>query len=333
MEGLGDWPVFADGADWEMAQAALIDADLSDGLPLVPPTRRRLAAMLGETPDPAAVHGLMPPLFGEISNAAIAYNCVIAGCEVGALPVVLTAALACCDDAFNLLGLATTTGTTAVATVVHGPVTRSLAMNDGVNCLAPGNRANATLGRAISLVLRNIAGMRTGGGDMATMGQPGKYGLCFPEGADTTFAPLPVRRGLPADASAVTVIGISGTAEVLPSQRTGNWDTPEAILDPVALSMRAATVAGGGVNKPERGEQFLLLPPELAQLIAQRGWDLERVRNYLFESADPIASGSIAARADAIQVVVTGGPGTKMTVLPPWGGGTQSITMALSELR
>lgn len=332
MDGLGDWPLFDDTVAWQSAQDALFELGLSDGLPLAPPTEARLRAMLGDGAKPATSHGLIPPLFGELTNAAVAYNCVLAGCAPGAFPIVLTAATACLEDDFNLLGIATTTGTPAVATIVHGPIAETLGMNADVNCLAPGNRTNATLGRAISLVLRNIAGMRTDGADMATMGQPAKYGMCFAEGSDETFPPFHVRKGFAASDNAVTVIGISGTAEVLPSQETGNWDRPEDILDPAALMMRAALVAGGGSRKPDRGEQVLLLPPELAGLIGQRGWDLKRIQSYLFESPDGVGSGQLADNADDILVIVTGGPGVKMTVLPPWGGGTRSVTRKLISL-
>ena len=329
MDGLGDWPVFAADVSFDAAQGALSGHGLSDGLPMVPPTDQRLAAMLAGVAEPARSHGQIPPLFGLLTNAAVAYNCVLAGCSPGALPVVLTAVVACMEEKFNLLGLATTTGSPAVATVVHGPVASDLGMNGGINCLAPGNPANATLGRAVSLVLRNIAGMRSGAGDMATMGQPGKYSFCFAEYDDSPYPPHHLRRGIPHGSSAVTVLGVSGTIEVLPSSDSGNWDTPEAVLDPVVAAMRAALVAGGGARKPEAGEQLLLLPPELATLIAQRGWDLARLQRYIFEGAAPLADGPIAASPDDIHVVVTGGPGNKMTVLPLWGGGTRTVTHKL----
>ncbi|MGI9424565.1 MAG: hypothetical protein ACR2PA_15330 [Hyphomicrobiaceae bacterium] len=326
MDGLGEWPIFDSDESIETAWDLLTEAGLSDGLPPVPPTKDRLEAMLDGVSDPAIGQGLLPPLFGELTNAAVAYNCVLAGCGPGALPVVRTAARACADDCFNLLGLATTTGSPAVAAVVHGPIAETLGMNSDINCLGPGSRANATLGRAISLVLRNIAGMRAGTGDMATMGQPGKYGFCFAEGQDQTFAPFHVRRGLQAGDSAVTVLGVSGTAEVLPSVETENWDTPGVILDPVALAMRAALVAGGGARKSDRGEQVLLLPPELASLIAKRDWGIKEIQAHLFESSDVVNSGPIAASPRDIHIIITGGLGTKMTVLPLWGGGTRAIT-------
>ena len=329
MNAMGDWPLFDEDVAWDDAQEALTTAGLCDGLPLVPPTAARLAAMLNDVTDPAALHGLMPPLFRELNGAIVAYNCVLAGCSPGAVSVVLTASIACQEPSFNLLGLTTTTGTPAVATIVHGPVAQTLDMNDGVNCLAPGNRTNATLGRAIALVLRNVAGMCTGAADMATMGQPAKYGFCFPEANDTTFLPFHIRRGLDAGDSAVTVLGISGTTEVLPSVETGNWDTPEVILDPVALMMRAALVAGGGARKPEGSEQVLLLPPELAALIAQRGWTIDAIQNHLCSNVRTFDGSPIADSPDDIHVIVTGGPGIKMTVLPQWGGGTRSVTRQL----
>ncbi len=329
IDGWPDWPVFDPETPWDMAQASLVDAGLSDGLPLVMPTNQRIIAMLGGNWRPETSHGLIPPLFGELTNAAVAYNCVLAGCTPGALPVVLTAAVACLDDAFNLLGIATTTGTPAVAAVVHGPVAGSLGMNAEGNCLASGNAANATLGRALSLVLRNIAGMRVDGADMATMGQPAKYGLCFAEALSAVFPPLHVRRGMSGEQSAVTVLGISGTAEVLPSHDTGNWDQPEDILSPAGVMMRATLIAGGGARKSDHGEQVLLLPPELAELISHRGWDIARIQCYLFDSADPSGSGQIAGSPKDIHVIVTGGAGVKMTVLPLWGGGTRTVTRAL----
>lgn len=330
MTGISDWPIFDSGASWESAQVTLVDAGLSDGLPLVVPTTQRLAAMLANVAKPECSHGQMPPLFGELTGIAVAYNCVLAGCPPGAVPVVLTASIACLEPTFNLLGLATTTGTSAVSTIVHGPIAVALEMNDGVNCLGPGNRANATLGRALSLVLRNVAGMGTGTADMATMGQPGKYGFCFPEARVATFPPFHARQGLLAKENAVTVLGVSGTAEVLPSVENGNWSEPEDVLRPVAVSMQAAMFAGGGARKPKPAGALLLLPPELAALLAQRGWTIDQIQHHLSSEigADPQISLDHISVND-IHIVITGGPGVKMTVIPLWSGGTRPVTRAL----
>ena len=321
-----DWPLLAGTEDFETAQAVLDAAGLGDGLPLVPPTEPRLAAMLNGVAAPGQSLGLMPPLFGDLTVAAVAYCCVLAGCRRAELPVVLTAAAACLEPEFNLLGLMTTTGSAAVATLVHGPVVDQLAMNASINCLGPGNRANACIGRAVSLVLRNIGGARAGSGDMATAGQPGKYAFCFAEGNDGgDFPRLHVRRGFAADASAVTVLGVSGTAEVLP---VDGRDTPQAILEPVAVSMRTAFLVNGAAKQPEPPEQVFILPPELASQLTGNGWDLARICGYLFE-ATKIDGRPITISAETILPIVTGGPGVKMVHLPLWGGGSRSVSNAL----
>lgn len=317
------WPVVEETAGFEQVQQVLADAELSDGLPLVPPTRRRLEAMLAGVRDRGESQGMMPPMFGELTPEAVAYQCVLAGARPAELPVVLAAAVATLEPDFNLLGIATTTGTACVALCLHGPIARRLEVNAGTNCLGPGHRANACIGRALQLVIRNIGGARAETGDMATMGQPGKYTLCFAERAEGPFPGFAARRGLAADASALTVMGISGTAEVLPGD--GEGATPQAILDPVAAGMRAALAMSSMGRRNERGEQVVLLPLELAEKIARHdGWDIGRVQRHLFEQGD-----GVARDPGAIHVIVTGGAGYKMTYLPIWGGGSQTVTRAL----
>ena len=314
------WPIVDEQATWESAQQILTDAELSDGLPLVPPTRRRLEAMMANIAGRADSHGMMPPMFGDITPESIAYQCVIAGCRPEELPVVLAAATATLEPDFNLLGIATTTGTACVALCLHGPIARKLGVNAGTNCLGPGNRANASIGRALQLTIRNVGGARSDVGDMATMGQPGKYTLCFAERNDGPFPTLTARRGLGEDASALTVMGISGTSEVLPGD--GEGATPEAILSPIATAMRASVIMQGISRKNERGEQVILLPLEMAQKIVRHdGWDIARVQRWLFDEGL-----GVARAPDAIHPIVTGGAGYKMSYLPIWGGGSHTVT-------
>jgi len=317
------WPVVGETTAWEAAQQILTDAELSDGLPLVPPTKARLDAMVAGIADRTASHGLMPPMFGDITPEAVAYQCVIAGARRAELPVVLAAAQATLEADFNLLGIATTTGTACVALCVHGPVARKLEVNAGTNCLGPGNRANASIGRALQLCIRNIGGARSDTGDMATMGQPGKYTLCFAERSDGPFPTLTARYGLGADTSAVTVMGISGTAEVLPGD--GEGANPEAILSPIVAGMRAAIVMSGISRKNERGEQVFLLPLEMAEKIARHdSWDIAGVQRYVFEEGQ-----GVARSPESIHPIVTGGAGYKMSYLPIWGGGSQMVMRKL----
>lgn len=335
MSLFGDWPVIADDVSFEAAQAMLEDGGLGDGLPLVPPTQARLEAMLAGIAEPARVHGQLPPLFGEITPAGVGYQCVLAGCAPAALPVVLTAAVACLEPQFNALGLLTTTGSAAVATLVHGPVADMLGMNGATNCLGPGNRANATIGRAVSLVLRNIGGARENIGDMATMGQPGKYAFCFAEADVQPFGPLHVRRGFRTDERAVTVLGVSGTAEILPR---GRGETAQALLEPIAQAMCTSVATFSGHGHAEGPEQIVLLPPEVAERLAKLGMDLFAVQAALYARGlalprpDGAPATPMARSAADIHPIVCGGAGQKIAYLPLWGGGSATVTRRIEAL-
>ena len=315
-------PLFSENVSFEEAQAALEARQLGDGLPLVPPTGARLDRMLAGVADPDRSYGGVPPLFGDLTAAIVAYNCVLAGCVPAELPVVLTALTACLEPDFNLLGIQTTTGTPTVALIVHGPIAARLAMNSGTNCLGPGNRANACIGRALRLALTNIGGAHPGVGDMATMGQPGKYGFAFAEGDHVLLQPLHVRRGLAPKQSAVTVLGVSGTMEVLP--REGR-DTPECVLEPVVAAMIGAKEAAGAGKVRPGGEQFFLLPPEMADQLAKHRWTLERIQDFMFRE-------TVAGTPQDIHPVIAGGAGVKMTYTPLWMGGTMSVTTPVIDL-
>ncbi|MEM7406852.1 MAG: hypothetical protein AAF458_16255 [Pseudomonadota bacterium] len=329
-------PVYRSDADFERAQRELVALDLDDGLPLVTPTRARLEAMLSGVADPRRSYGNVMPLFGELRADAVAYQCVLAGCEPAELPLVLSAVEACQAPEFNLLGVLTTTGTPAIAVIVHPPLSTELGVRSGTNCLGPGSRVNASIGRAVSLVLRNIGGARDGVADMATMGQPGKYTFCFAEDGSTDIPGLAVRRGLRPDEPAVTVMAVSGTAELLP---VGGGAGIAEILDPVALAM-GATVSVSGAREREPHPQMMLMPPELVQVLAKHGCGLPEMQRYLFDRARvPQCDGAgwdaqrrIAPAADAIDIVITGGPGVKMTYVPLWAGGSATQTVRVRAL-
>lgn len=326
-----DRPLFPETIGWEEAHAALEALELGDGLPLVPPTLDRFSAMVQGRGPTGRSYGHVLPLMGDLTLEAVAYNCILAGCRPQELPIVLTAVEAALEERFNLLGVLSTTGTATVAVCVHGPIVVALGLNAGGNILGPGNRANACIGRAVSLIMRNVGGARAGVGDMATMGQPGKYTFCFAEGAHPAFPTLPTRFGFDAGESCVTVLGVSGTAEVLPASPGG---TPERVLQPLAVAMNAAVDSTGANRTRERGQQVFLLPPEMADIMHANGWDLARVQRYLFDARHPYPFDGpeapderpFAESPEDIHPIVTGGAGVKMTYLPLWSGGSRMVT-------
>src|SRR3546814_930343 len=154
----------------------------TDGLPVVPPTLEKMSAMieaLGGEPD--LVECRVPPRWGSLTRQVLAANMVMAGCLPAYAPVVRAALLALCDQAFNLNGVQATTHMVAPLLVVNGPIRKQIGMNAGHNCFGSGNRANATIGRAIRMVLLNVGGGWPGDLDKATLGHPGKYTYCIAE--------------------------------------------------------------------------------------------------------------------------------------------------------
>jgi hypothetical protein len=167
---------------WDKAQEELATLGLTDGLPVVPPTPARVEAMLrAHRYEPEAVVCHLAPMFQPARWQDIAINAVMAGCAADCLPVIGAALEAMAAEEFNLTGVSTTTGSAAPLVIVNGPVASRIGMNGAANALGPGNRANATIGRAVSLCLRNIGGATPGEVDMATLGQPAKYTCSFAE--------------------------------------------------------------------------------------------------------------------------------------------------------
>ena len=158
------------------------DQGWSDGLPVVPPTAERVMRMLaGTRRQPDEIIGIVPPDFAPCSIEKIAINAVLAGCRPEYLQVVIAAVEAVLEDQFCMHGLLATTYFSGPMVIVNGPISRAIGMNSGGNALGQGNRANATIGRALQLIIRNVGGGRPGGVDRSALGNPGKYTFAFPK--------------------------------------------------------------------------------------------------------------------------------------------------------
>ena len=186
---------------------AMFDRGFTDGMPVVPPTEARVLRMLeGTSRAPDEVVAVVPPDLVECSVEKVAINAVMAGCRPEYLPVVLAALSAACTDEFNMHGLLATTMPVGPILIVNGPIRHEIGMNSGANLLGQGNRANATIGRALQLVVRNVGGGRPGGGDRATQGSPSKIGLCFAEDEEgSAFDTFAESRGFDRSVSTVTL--------------------------------------------------------------------------------------------------------------------------------
>ncbi len=261
--------------EWDDEIEACYDRGWSDGLPVVPPTDARILRMLeGTTRKPGEVIGLVPPNLSPITVEKVAINAVLAGCRPEYMPVVLAALEAALEPEATMHGVLCTTCFSGPILVVNGPITREIGMNSGINCLGQGNRANATIGRALQLIIRNVGGGRPGELDRAVLGGPGKYTFCFAEDeSDPTWMPLSVARGVAPGKNAVTLFqgdGIQGFID----QRSR---TPEELTKSLAMSLLAV----GHWKLCEFTNAMLVLVPEHYAIYRDAGWDRARITREL----------------------------------------------------
>jgi hypothetical protein len=248
----------------------------SDGLPVVPPTPQKIEAMLaalGAQPEEPLCK--VPPRWAVLTGEALAINMVMAGCLPRHARIVRAALLGLCESAFNLNGVQATTHMAAPLLIVNGPAAKEAGMNGGCNAFGSGNRANATIGRAIRLVLLNVGGGWPGELDKSTLGHPGKYTYAVCENEDASpFAPYHVEKGFAAEDSTVFLIA----AEPPHSVTNHVANDAQGILDSVCSAM--STYAHN--NSVSQGHCAVVLGPEHAATIARQGWKRADVRNYLW---------------------------------------------------
>lgn len=271
---------------WDSALEAIercYEIGWTDGLPVVPPTIERVNEFLDAAGLPAShIVGEIPERRREITAGKVAANAVMAGCLPEYLPVVLAATEAMLDPDFNLVGPSSSMGGSAVLVIVNGPITRQLNINARNNLFGPGNRANATIGRAIRLILMNACAAVPGLFDRSVIGHPGKYTFCIAEAeTETHWTPLHVARGYAQGQSAVTVFAGESPRQV---RAPGN---PEAIL--YAIADVASTLGTNMSTSGSVGDSGVgIRQGEIVVTIAGdanlwRGWTKEQVRDYLYE--------------------------------------------------
>ena len=274
----------------EDEQEAMVARGWSDGLPLVPPTEARVLAMLeGTRRAPDELVAVVPPNLAPCSVEKVAVNAVMAGCQPAYLPVVLAALEAVCTDAFNMHGvLATTMGVTPLL-IVNGPIRRALGMNSGLGVFAHGNRPNATIGRALQLVVRNVGGGQPGGVDRSTFGHPGKLGFCFAEDEEgSPWEPLSADFGFAAGTNTVTAYACEGPRLVVDQLSRD----PDSLARSLAACLRT-------VHHPKLAvamSALLVVGPEHARVFRQAGWSkarlLETLHAQLVQPGESLARGA-----------------------------------------
>ena len=310
-----------------------------DGLPIIPPTEDRVERMLaGIKRKPRDLLGSVPPSGGKAAVEKIAINAVMAGCLPEYMPVIVATVEAMLESQFNLQSIQATTHPVAPLIIVNGPIRSQLGINSGHNVFGQGHRANATIGRAIRLVLINIGGGLPGELDLATHGQPGKFSFCIAENEEMSpWEPLHVEKGFNELVSTVTVCGVEGPHNM----NDHDGDDGESIL-----TTFAGTIATQGNNSilNQKGEPLVVIGPEHAATIAKSGFSKQDVKGFLHRKAripknmfsrrhqqnrfSGFPDGSlipVVPGEDAFMIIVAGGAGKHSAYCPSYGY-THSVT-------
>ncbi|MBI2907344.1 MAG: hypothetical protein HYX92_06800 [Chloroflexi bacterium] len=321
------------GAFSEDVYQSLCEANLGDGLPVIPPTQDRVEAMLSGTdrePEDVVIECLYPS-GARLDVCRLAVNAVMAGCAPEHFPIVITAFEAMAEPPYRLFQAAITAHPGGNAVIVSGPLAKRIGIHSGQGCLGPGFRANATIGRAISLSLINVARAVPGSSDLAPLGSPAKYSYCFAEDIDSNpWRPLHVELQ-DRETTTVTVLKCEGPINL--ADRLSS--TPDHLLEGFATACTSLVCN----NAYAPCTLLLILNPQHAALIANAGWSKEDVKGFMFEKVrnprsklkgrgmdnvwppefdhlDPVP---VMSSPEECLIVVAGGPGTQSAVSLPWG--------------
>ncbi len=318
----------------------------TDGLPIIPPTEDRIKTMISESKlKPDEIVALVPPRWGMATVHKIAINAVMAGCKPEYMPALIAVIKALAQEEFNLYGIQATTNAVAPLVIFNGPIISALDINYGYNALGPGWLSNATIGRAVRLILINIGGAVPGYGDYSTIGQPGKYTFCIAENEhENPWDPFHIERGFSSNVSTVTTVGVTSIINIVDFSDTG-----EEILKSICKTM----LGTGGNDHLSGGEPFIAFSPEHASVLYKDNWTKNDIKNYIFNNSKiPILEFSIKTQQmikirrkdekeisftngslipispspDDIQIIVLGGPSVHSAVFLTFGT-TRSVTI------
>jgi hypothetical protein len=289
---------------------------LTDGLPIVPPTVERVAEFLtlaGLAPDD--VLGEVPTRRVVVTADKVAANAVMAGCRPEYFPAVAATVRAFLETKANAHSTTATLAGAAHAVIINGPVRGEIQIASGQACFGPGFRANATIGRALRLVIRNVCKSVPGELDRATFSWPLRYSFCFGEDEEASeWVPLHVQRGFARTDSVVTLQSVFGFIEVM------EFDPdPEAIATTIAVRARQRGLARDEWCGDDRGV-VVVIGQEHRQRLTAANWDKRMIQEFLWSKLTAPSSSRYESRVDVkspdnVLVVAAGGPGISVSWL------------------
>ena len=328
---------------WDSALEAIercYELGWTDGLPVVPPTEQRVGEFIERSGRPTdEVVGELPERRREITVGKVASNAVMAGCLPEYMPVVLAATEAMLEPIFNLVGPSSSMGGSAILSIVNGPMAKELNINSRNNLFGPGNRANATIGRAVRLILMNACAAIPGVFDRSVIGHPGKYTYCIAEAdTETHWTPLHVERGFSPQESTVTVFAGESPRQI---RAVGHPEPIMMAIADVASSLGSNMSTSGSVGDTGIGvRQGQIVVTIAGNSNLWKDWTKAQIKDYIFtrtqrsvadlkaamvlkgdlEQSDSETMIPLIPEPDDILLVFAGGEESNMSsVIPSWG--------------
>ena len=294
----------------------------TDGLPIVPPTEEAVREMMTGTDLPADhVVAKVIPREGKATIEKIAINAVMAGALPTHMPVLIAAVEAFADQKTRFDTFEVSTGSWAPFFAINGPIRDQININYGSGALSPGDIANAAIGRAVGLIVKNIGGARKGIEDMGVIGNPAKYSLVIGEDeGNSPWEPLHVERGFNKEENALTVF------------------FPNTYIQAVPQGTDAEGIANSMLAMNPWGMSCFIVIPSHAKILADEGWTKKKLKEFLMkrakspmdsfwkneeeeiEAKDILSQPPAAFDPDSLLVVVAGGPGAWTGLLRSVGG-------------
>jgi hypothetical protein len=307
-------PEFVFRGNYEEVNRFFYQNGWTDGLPIVPPTEKAVIEMMTGTDLPAdhVVAKLIPRL-GKATVKKIAVNAVMAGALPTHMPVLIAAVQALMEQRSRFDTFEVSTGSWAPFFAVNGPIRNDIHVNFSSGSLSPGNIANAAIGRAVGLIVKNIGGARKGVEDMGVIGNPAKYSLVIGESEEESpWEPLHVERGFRKEDNTVTLFFPNSYVQSVPRE-TSAQGIAKALADMGPWNMSC-----------------LIVIPSHAKILSSEGWTKNKLKEYILKNAtspfpsrkenEDILSQPPAADADGLLILVAGGPGAWMGMFRSVGG-------------
>ena len=328
---------------WDSALEAIercYELGWTDGLPVVPPTEQRVGEFSEHCGRPAdEIVGELPERRREITVCKVASNAVMAGCLPEYMPVVLAATEAMLEPIFNLVGPSSSMGGSAILSIVNGPMAKELNINSRNNLFGPGNRANATIGRAVRVILMLACAAIPGVFDRSVIGHPGKYTYCIAEAdTETHWTPLHVERGFSPQESTVTVFAGESPRQI---RAVGHPEPIMMAIADVASSLGSNMSTSGSVGDTGIGvRQGQIVVTIAGNSNLWKDWTKAQIKDYIFtrtqrsvadlkaamvligdlEQSDSETMIPLIPEPDDILLVFAGGEESNMSsVIPSWG--------------